>query len=133
MKSRLTDLRKEILSIIDEAEKPLNAKMIEKRIKSKPNLSSIYRALYFLETKSYINSVSFSGVRFYYTKKKGHGHFLVCKKCNEILEFEDCVVKNLQQKIQKQYEYKITDHVICFNGLCLECQNYLNKKAKAMS
>lgn len=132
IKSRLTDLRKEILSIINEAEMPLNAKMIEKRTKSKPNLSTIYRALYFLETKRHIYSISFSGVRFYYTNKKGHGHFLICKKCHEILEFEDCVAKNLQQKIQKQYNYKIIDHVLCFYGLCLECQNYLNKKAKAM-
>jgi len=133
MKSRLTDLRKQILSIVDNAEKPLNAKMIEKRIKSKPNLSTIYRALYFLETNKHINSVSFSAVKFYYTNKKGHAHFLVCKKCHEILEFEDCAVKHLQQKIQKQYDYKITDHILYFNGLCLECQNYLNKKAKTMS
>jgi Fur family ferric uptake transcriptional regulator len=133
MKTRLTDLRKEILGVVDKAEKPLSTKMIEMRIKSTPNLSTIYRALDFLETKKFIRSVSFSGVKFYFSNKEGNGHFLFCKECHEILEFADCVVANLQKKIQKQYDYKITDHVLYFQGLCPECQNYLNKKAKAMS
>jgi Fur family ferric uptake transcriptional regulator len=133
MKTRLTDLRKEILSVISKAEKPLNTKMIGKRIISRPNLSTIYRALDFLKGKRYIHSISFYGVTFYYTNKKGHGHFLICKNCHEIHEFDDCVVKNLQKKLQEKYDYRITDHVLCFNGLCSECQNYLAKKAKAMS
>ncbi|GAG89126.1 unnamed protein product, partial [marine sediment metagenome] len=89
MKLKLTVLRKEILEVIDNAEKPLNAKIVGKRIKSEPYLSTIYRALDFLETKNLIHSVSFSGVKFYFTSKQGNGHFLVCKECREILEFRD--------------------------------------------
>jgi len=133
MKSRLTDARREILRVIDEAEKPLNAKIIEKRMKSQPNLSTVYRALDFLEAKKFIHSVSFSGVKFYFTNKKGNGHFLVCKECHEILEFRGCVAENLQKKIQREYDYKITDHVLYFQGLCMECQSYLNKKKRVKS
>ncbi len=133
MKSRLTDLRKEILDVIDEAEKPLNVKLIQKRLKFQPNLSTIYRALDYLDTKKLIHSVSFSGVKFYFTSKKGNGHFLMCKECREILEFEDCVAKKLQRVIQRKYNYAITDHVLYFEGLCAACQNHLNKKERMMS
>jgi Fur family ferric uptake transcriptional regulator len=133
MKSRLTDLRQRILDVIDQAEKPLNVKMIEKRVSSRPNLSTIYRALDFLKKNSFIHSISFSSVTFYYSNRKGHGHFLICSSCHEIQEFEDCVVDNLQKRLQEKYDYRITDHVLCFNGLCSECQNYLDKKVKAMS
>lgn len=128
MAYRLTKLREEIFRVISEAKKPLNVKFILKRLSSQPNLSTIYRALDFLVTKNYVHPVSFSGVNFYFTGKKGHGHFLVCKECHEIIKFKDCVVKNLQEKIQRKYDYRITDHVLYFEGLCLECQNYLNKK-----
>ncbi len=132
MKSRLTDFKKEVLSVIDKAEKPLIAKAILNRMNSEPNLSTIYRALDFLRRKKYIQSVSFSGVKFYFTGKKGNGHFLVCKECHEIIEFEDCIALNLQKKIQEQYDYKITDHVLYFKGLCPECQKYLKRKEKLL-
>jgi Fur family ferric uptake transcriptional regulator len=133
VKSRLTDVRREILKVIESAEKPLNVKIIEHRLTSHPNLSTIYRALDFLEAEKLIRSVSFSGVKFYFTSKRGNGHFLVCKECHEILEFRECVVKNLQKKIQEKYDYEITDHILYFQGLCLECQHYLNKKKRIRS
>jgi len=133
MKFRLTDLRKEILNVINKAKKPLNAKIIKKRLISQPDFSTIYRALDFLERQKFVYSVSFTGVKYYFTSKKGNGHFLVCKKCREILEFKDCVAESLQERIQQKYNYKISEHVLYFEGLCSKCQNYLNKKSKVMS
>ena len=49
-----------------------------------------------------------------------------------MITFDECVVENLQKKIQKQYDYTITDHVLYFEGLCTECRNYLHKKAQSL-
>jgi Fur family ferric uptake transcriptional regulator len=130
MKSRLTKLRREILGVIERAERPLNAKTIRHRTSSKPDLSTIYRALDFLTMKRLIHTVSFSGIRYFFIGKKGHGHFLICKECHEIQEFDDCVVASLQKKIQNKYNYSITDHVLYFEGLCAECQQHVSKKRK---
>jgi Fur family ferric uptake transcriptional regulator len=132
MKTRLTRLRKEILHLIEKAKKPLSVKIIKNRLVRKPNLSSIYRALEFLEKKNLIQRVSFSGISYYYKREEGQGHFLICKECNEMISFDDCIAENLQKKIQKEYGYKITDHVLYFEGLCTECRNYLHKKARVM-
>jgi Fur family ferric uptake transcriptional regulator len=133
MKQRLTELRKVILRIIDEAEKPLNAKILKKRIRLQPNVSTIYRALDFLEKNRFINSVSFSGVKFYFTSKRGDGHFLICQECHEILKFGGCVAGGIRKRIQEKYDYRITDHVLYFKGICPECQSHLDKKTRVMS
>ncbi len=133
MKQRLTRLRKAVLKTINDAEKPLSAKILKKRIRAKSDLSTVYRAVDFLEKNKFISSVSFSGVKFYFTSTKGNGHFLICQECHEILEFGGCVAENIRKKIQKKYDYRIADHVLYFTGICPECQNHLDKKARVMS
>ncbi len=133
MKQRLTKLRKAVLEVINDADKPLNVKVIKKRMRVPSDLSTIYRALDFLEKNRFVNSVSFSGVKFYFTGTKGNGHFLICQECHEILEFGGCVAENIRKKIQKKYDYRIADHVLYFTGLCPECQSHLDKKARVLS
>ena len=110
--AKLTRLREEILRVVNDAEKPLSVKQIKNRIQAYPNLSSIYRALDFLSEKNLVHSLSFSGMAYYYTGKKGSGHFLICKGCNEMIEFEDCVADGLQKKIQKMYKLLLVSDLL---------------------
>jgi Fur family ferric uptake transcriptional regulator len=129
MRPRWTGLRKEILRVIDESEKPLNAKAVMNRIPFDPNLSTVYRALDFLEREKCIQSVSFSRIKFYYTEtEKCGGHFLFCDSCHEIRGFDECVAADLIGKIQAQFKYTITGHVLYLQGVCSDCQTYQNKK-----
>ena len=134
MRPRWTSLRKEILRVIDESEKPLNAKAVMNRIPFNPNFSTVYRALDFLEREKCVQSVSFSRVKFYYTEtdRRG-GHFLFCGRCHEIRGFDDCVATDLIGKIQERFNYAITHHVLCFEGFCSNCQDYLNKEANEIA
>ena len=132
MDAKLTRLREEILRVVNDAENPLSVKQIKNRIQAYPNLSSIYRALDFLSEKNLVHSLSFSGMAYYFTGKKGSGHFLICKGCNEMIEFEDCVADGLQKKIQKMYDYVITDHILFFEGFCTECRTHFSKKERVM-
>jgi Fur family ferric uptake transcriptional regulator len=130
MAAKLTILRREILTTIRTARRPMSVQLIAQGLRSNPNLSTIYRALTFLEDQDLVHSIAFSGRRFYFVNVRGHGHFLICKECHEILDFTDCVVARLQKKIQRRFSYKITDHILFFKGLCPECQNYLDKKLR---
>jgi Fur family ferric uptake transcriptional regulator len=133
MATGLTELRREIFSVIENAEGPVNVKIIQSRMVSKPNISTIYRALDYLDSKDYVSSVSFSGIRFYYAgAQKGHGHFLFCRECHEILEFKECVVANLQERIEKHFNYRILGHVVYFEGLCSECIRYIDRKSRSI-
>ena len=126
----LTELRKDILKIIKNADKPLNARKILDSMNSRPNLSTVYRALDYMEKHGFIQSIAFfEGTRFYYSMNK-HAHFLLCKECHEIQEFEHCTAHKILGTLEKEYNYRITDHVLFFRGICMDCRKVIEKKAR---
>ena len=132
MKPRLTELRQEILGTVQQADRPINARMILRRMPSNPDVSTVYRALDYLEKEDLVHSVSFSRTTFYYAESdRGCGHFLYCGNCHEILQFEECFADDLQQALQERFQYRISKHVLSFEGVCSDCQASLDKKANA--
>lgn len=126
---KLTEKRKEILSKIEESSTPLSAKMIHEQMESASDLSTVYRSLDYLEKYALVNSISLSRTRFYYSGDSQHGHFLYCRQCHELQLFDECVVSQLEQQLQDSYNYRITHHILFFEGFCKECQAYLEKKS----
>ena len=119
---RLTKLRKEMLDLVISSDTPQNVKMVISKMKKKPDLSTVYRGLEYLEKKKYINSVSFSDTRYYYSAaKKYKGHFIVCTSCSYIAEFKECRMKPVEKKIKEDFNFNVTDHVVYFKGVCSQC------------
>ena len=128
MKPAMTTLRRAILEYIEASRKPVTAKKIHSGIQEKADLSSIYRALDYFENTGMVNSLAMGCSRFYYASRdNGHGHFLYCRNCHEIVEFTQCAIASLQKKIQQQYDYEISGHVLYFEGLCPDCREFINK------
>ncbi|SHH43936.1 Fur family transcriptional regulator [Thermosipho atlanticus] len=118
----MTKKRKEILEIIEKSNKPLTAEEIYKVNKLKPNFSTIYRTLNFLESKNLIKSVSFeNGPKYFYSTNK-HYHFLYCIKCGNIEIFDKCTATQLEEFVEEKFDFQIIDHVFYFKGLCKNCQ-----------
>src|SRR3989339_746680 len=124
----LTNLRKEIFSIIDHSDIPVNVKTITDQIESNPNLSTVYRALDYMEKKGLIQSIAlFDGVRFYCSGEK-HTHFIICRECHEIKGFDHCNADAILKSIENELNYKVTDHVFYFTGFCGDCKKTIEKK-----
>lgn len=123
MKKALTDLRKEILELIQSSENPLCARDILERLSAKPDFSSVYRALEFLEKSGWVRTVSFSeNTRFYYACSKGHCHFVYCEKCHRAKEFHRCFENQLSGQVENETGYQITGHSFYFTGICKNCR-----------
>ncbi len=132
MSRNLTQLRADIREMISGSEVPLNAKTIHQNLEAQPNLSSIYRSLDFLQKEGHIQTLSIGGTKYYFIDDShGHGHFIFCNECHEITQFDDCVLTELQKKLEKKYDYTIKSHIVYFNGYCPECRRYLKKKSEA--
>ena len=128
---KFTKLRKEVLEIIDNSEKIISIKNIWNELDPQPNITSVYRSIDHLENNDLIQSISISGIKYLISmKKKGHGHFIICKECKEVTNFDDCVISSLQKKLQKDLNYNITSHVLYFEGYCSDCKKVLKKKEK---
>lgn len=52
---------------------------------------------------------------------KHHDH-LICTKCGKIIEFENCNIERLQEKVAKENEFTIYTHKLEIYGLCGECK-----------
>jgi Fur family ferric uptake transcriptional regulator len=120
---RLTTLRKSVLDIIDSSSAPLNAENIHGKLRDRPDLSSVYRSLSFLEERGLIRSVSFEcETRYYFGAGKEPVHFIHCKKCHRTESFHGCFAAELEESVRDDHDFTITDHVFYFIGICGDCK-----------
>ncbi len=121
-------MKEEILRMLAKSAVPMDAGTIHKNLRSKVNLSTVYRALDTMASDARLNVVFFfDGTRFYYPRDR-HGHFLMCRKCHEVREFEQCAVRELQKRLEEKTHYKIENHSVLFSGLCPDCVRVESKR-----
>lgn len=124
MKRAFTDLRKEIYNVIENSNCPISVKSIQQKLSVNPDISTIYRALKFLQKKELIVSLNISkNTQLFYSSSKPYSHFILCNSCDKIEPFPDCVASQIEGKIEEEYEYKILNHFLYFIGVCKDCQN----------
>lgn len=51
----------------------------------------------------------------------GHHHHIICTNCNRVIEFDDCGLSTLTERLQKEYNLTITSHLLEFYAVCTEC------------
>jgi Fur family ferric uptake transcriptional regulator len=132
---RLTLGREAILEVLAKSEKHLSAEDIYMKIHPRhPNigLTTIYRTLDVLSSLGMVYKLDFGDGRARYELAEGpkaahHHHHLVCTGCNRVIDYTDFVdeeielLKETEKGLSKKYDFKITNHLIQFYGLCKEC------------
>ena len=121
----MTSNRRRILDAVQKSSKPVSAAEIIQ--KTGADTSTVYRALSWLEEQNAVESIALSGVRLYFVSHNGHGHFLVCETCHEMISFDQCTTGKLAGELEKQYGYRIASHVIFFKGTCGVCAAQVDK------
>ena len=57
-----------------------------------------------------------------------HHHHLVCTSCGRVVDYTDFIdeeielLQKTEKGLSKKYNFKITDHLIQFYGLCDKCK-----------
>ena len=125
---KLTALRQSVLDLLRLSETPQSAQALHKSLDEKITLSSLYRALDFLERHELIQSLSLFDNTRYYTIAQAHSHYLICENCHEIIPFTHCGAEQLEETLEKETGYSIHKHVLTFLGLCPECRAAINKQ-----
>jgi Fur family ferric uptake transcriptional regulator len=125
MRLPFTNLRKDLLEIINRSDNPLSASEIFEKY-GRANLSTIYRAIKYLEDSQNIEGFSIScrnheKIRYYFGTGKNHAHFLHCENCHQFKRLEGCFIENIQAEIENKYHYEIRHHSLYFTGLCEKC------------
>ncbi len=90
-------------------------------------IATIYRTLGVLEKSGMVESISFGakGKKYEISIKAHHDH-LVCIKCDKLIEFYDDTIERQQEKIAREFNFKMTGHTMNIIGICKECQEIQN-------
>ena len=133
---RITVAREVILNTLSKTEDHLSADDIYNRIHTKyPNigLTTIYRTLDVLSNLGLVYRFDFGDKRARYELAEGpkgahHHHHLVCTGCNRVVDYTDFIdeevrlLQETEQGLSKKYDFRITNHLIQFYGLCGSCK-----------
>lgn len=127
---KLTPQREVTVQImIDKENEHLSAEEIYMHVKNNNvgiGLATVYRTLEILTELKILNKITFQdGLARYDLNKhqtSHQPHHLLCLKCGSIEEVEDDLLVEVEEEIERQYHFKVTDHRLTFHGICQKCQ-----------
>jgi len=134
---RITVPRQAILDVLSKESKHLSAEDVFMKVRKKYpaiGLTTVYRTLNLLTRIGLVLKFNFGDGRARYelavgTQQERHHHHLICTKCNRIIDYKDFIdeeeelFKKTEKVLSEKHNFKITDHLIRFYGLCGECRS----------
>ncbi len=121
-----TKSRIAVIDVLEDANTPLSAEDIFMSIKqtgNTTNLSTVYRTLELLETKSLISKNIMGDGRARYTLTgEGHRHHLICTNCHKMIPLDVCPLKSIEKDVCTKTNFEITGHRLELYGVCPECK-----------
>jgi len=124
---RVTIPRQAILRILRSHRRPLTIKEIHNYLSPGDcDLATVYRSMHLLERMAIVKRFDLGegAARFELLGEgdDGHHHHLVCTRCSDIVELEECFPEELQHKIAAANGYAKVTHRLEFFGVCPRCQ-----------
>jgi len=84
---------------------------------------TVYRTLDLLTELGLIRPVyQGSAAAHYILMDDGHHHHLVCSACNQVIEFNQCVLREIEQAVKDHYQFEIQGHLLEIYGRCIDCR-----------
>lgn len=92
-------------------------------------LTTVYRTLDILTSLGAIRRVHLDdGCEGFAPAAAEHSHHLICSRCQNTIEFEDCDMTALLRRVSARTGFKIQQHWLELVGLCPTCQNKPQRK-----
>ena len=123
--ARLTAPRRAVARVLCESHGWMSAEAIADRARRhcpSIGLVTVYRTLDLLESLGIARRVHGpTGCHGYALASIDDGHFLVCRDCNEVIEFEGCDVDRVVRRVTRHTGFRVETHMLELVGLCPAC------------
>jgi len=132
---KLTVPREAVLDVLSGTSKHPSAEEIYFSVHKKYpgiGLATVYRTLELLVQLGLVFKFDFGDSKARYElvhEVSGeHHHHLVCKNCKRIINYTEFIdeevmlLKKTEKGLSRKYNFKISDHIIQFYGICDQCQ-----------
>ena len=128
---KLTPQRRKVISAIALSQEHLTpAAIYEKLHRQYPNIGlvTVYRTLDILIEMGLVCIVHSEGNGKSYLLRRPaeHHHHLICSNCGTVVDFTDCSLNILAQKLSRKTGFDINNHILEFSGVCPDCQTSVN-------
>lgn len=129
---KLTSRREHILKVLlENTDKHLSAEEIYHLVKLKApetGLATVYRTLELFSDLRIIHSMDFGDGRRRFEFGSGEEgdhrhHHLICTGCGKITEVNEDLLEELESKVNREYDFEVSDHQLKIFGLCKDCNN----------
>jgi Fur family transcriptional regulator, ferric uptake regulator len=84
---------------------------------------TVYRTLDLLHQLGLVRPVYQGGAAAHYVLlEEGHHHHLICSICDRVVEFEECVLEEIERTIGRHFDFQIQGHLLEVYGRCADCR-----------
>jgi Fur family zinc uptake transcriptional regulator len=125
--TQLTALRRTVLGLVLQAERPLTAYQLLDRLKEKRRGAvppTVYRALDFLLENKLIHKIERLNAFVPCTEAGHHTHavqFLICQLCGNVLELEDRSASRALEHAAESVGFRASSTIVEIEGACAAC------------
>lgn len=89
-------------------------------------LATVYRTLQLLDEVKIVSKLNLDDGCCRYEinlDQDSHSHHhLICKECGKVIEVEDDLLEELEEKIQTEFDFEILNHDVKIFGRCKNCK-----------
>lgn len=124
---RITSQRRAVVGAIAVSRDHLTPAELYERVKlERPDIGlvTIYRTLEILSDVGLVCELHSGGsCRSYLLRRPAeHHHHLLCAGCGQVVDFTDCGLSQLEQRLADDTGFEMESHLLEFLGRCPECQ-----------
>lgn len=118
----------EILELLRERQRPWTPQEVIQALAPKRcDLATVYRTLARFEELGLVQRVDLGDGRARFELAESqpgghHHHHLVCRGCSQIVEIDDCIPPELEQRVADHSGFQNVTHRLEFFGICPKCQ-----------
>ncbi len=135
--ARLTAPRRAVARVLGEARGWLSAEAIARRARRfcpSVGLVTVYRTLELLEGLGAVRRVHGpTGCHGYALASIDDGHYIVCRDCRQVVEFEGCDVDGLVRRVARRTGFQVEAHMLELVGLCPTCGRRASETLRRIS
>ncbi|NDJ51474.1 MAG: transcriptional repressor [Chloroflexi bacterium] len=122
---RITQPRRIIVSVLVETGAHISADTLVDLVREKDHSigrTTIYRTLDLLGELGFVNAVyQGTGAAHYVLMKSDGHHYLICDRCHDVVEFNECLGGDMVEDICQRFGFSLRNHLLEIHGICRNC------------
>lgn len=128
---RLTGSRRAIIDCLGSSQDWLTPAAIHEQAQhARPSIGlvTVYRTLNWLHEQGLVRRIHLpDGCHGYALASLPHGHYLVCQECQQVVEFSNCDLAEIEAQIMDRTGFTIQGHMLQFVGVCPACKTRVSE------